>query len=280
MSDRLLIWALGIATLAVASLVVIIAAFLLNESMGVMIQVGLGRFFSDSSWSPTMGQFNILPMIIASVLLMLGAVALASPLAVLTAVFLRFYAPTYVIEIGRRIIEVLAAMPSVVYGLWGLVVLVPIVAAWQQPGASLIAGILVLSLMIFPTVTIVIHSGLTAMPPRYLEAAQALAMSRAYMVRQIALPAVKASIAAGITLGAARAIGETMAVMMVTGNIVEVPGNLFEPVRALTSNIALEMAYALGDHRGALYISSLLLLTVVILLVLINEFIISRKLEY
>ena len=171
-------------------------------------------------------------------------------------------------------------MPSVVYGLWGLVVLVPIVAAWQQPGASLIAGILVLSLMIFPTVTIVIHSGLTAMPPRYLEAAQALAMSRAYMVRQIALPAVKASIAAGITLGAARAIGETMAVMMVTGNIVEVPGNLFEPVRALTSNIALEMAYALGDHRGALYISSLLLLTVVILLVLINEFIISRKLEY
>jgi phosphate transport system permease protein len=165
----------------------------------------------------------------------------------------------------------------VVYGLWGLVVLVPIIAEWQQPGASLLAGILVLSLMIFPTITIVVFSGLTAMPRHYIEASQALAMDRAYMVRGVVLPAIRRSIAAGITLGAARAIGETMAVMMVTGNIVAIPGNLFDPVRALTSNIALEMAYALDDHRGALYISSLLLLAVVILLVLINEFIVSHK---
>ncbi|MCU7934930.1 MAG: phosphate ABC transporter permease subunit PstC [Candidatus Thiodiazotropha sp. (ex Dulcina madagascariensis)] len=280
MTDRLLTWTLGAATLMVASLIAIIAAFLLNESLGMLNRVELGRFFTDSGWSPTMSRFNILPMIVASVLLMAGAVIVASPLAVLTAVFLRFYAPSPVIDIGRRIIEVLAAMPSVVYGLWGLVVLVPIIAAWQQPGASLMAGILVLSLMIFPTITIVVHSGLTAMPRRYIEASQALAMSRAYMVRQVVLPAVRASIAAGITLGAARAIGETMAVMMVTGNIVAVPGDLFDPVRALTSNIALEMAYALGDHRGALYISSLLLLAIVILLVLINEFIVSNKLEH
>ena len=272
MNDRLLVWILGVATFLVASLVVIISTFLVLESLDVLNRVNWLRFLTDSDWLPTLGRFNILPMIVASVLLMVGAVILAAPLAVLTAVFLRYYAVKPAAKVGRRIVEILAGIPSVVYGLWGLVVLVPIITAWRQPGASLLAGILVLSLMIFPTITIVVDAGLKAVPSALHEAAQALAMSRPYMVRKVVLPSVKSSIAAGTTLGAARAVGETMAVLMVTGNIVAVPDDLFEPVRALTSNIALEMAYALGDHRGALYVSSVLLLTVIICLVIINEF--------
>lgn len=277
MSDRWLIVVLATATLVVASLILVIVGFLLADSLGVLSRLGLAPFFADPGWHPTLGQYSVVPMIVASVLLMLGAIALAAPLAVLTAVFLNFYLPTGPAVIGRRIIEVLAGIPSVVYGLWGLVVLVPLIAAWQQPGASLIAGVFILMLMIFPTIAIVVDSGLKAVPKRYLEASQALALSRAYTIRAVVLPAAKSSIAAGSTLGAARAIGETMAVMMVTGNIVRIPGDVFEPVRALTSNIALEMAYALGDHRGALYVSSLLLLAVVALLVMINEFFDDRR---
>jgi len=266
MSDRFLILGLDSATLVVVSLVAVIAGFLLSESWDVLARVGPARFLTDTGWQPTLDHFNILPMVIVSILLMVGAIVVAAPLAVLVAVFLHFYVSPVPAAAGRRVIEVLAGIPSVVYGLWGLVVLVPIIASWRQPGASLIAGVLILALMIFPTVAIVVGGGLKAMPRCYIEAAQALAMTRSYMIRRVVLPAIRASIVTGATLGAARAIGETMVVMMVTGNIVTIPGSLFEPVRALTSNIALEMAYALGDHRGALYVSSLLLLVVVLLL--------------
>ena len=277
MSDRVLISLLGAATFFVAALIGIIALFLLRESLGVLSDVGLVRFFTDSAWLPTLGRYNILPMVVASVLLMAGAVMIAAPVAVLIAVFLRFYAHLTLAAVGHRILEVLAGLPSVVYGLWGLVVVVPIIAAWQQPGASLITGILVLAVMVFPTAAIVIDSALKSLPPEILEVSEALALSRAYRIRAVVLPSIRASIATGIILAAARAVGETMAVMMVTGNIVAIPGDMFEPVRALTANIALEMGYALGNHRGALYVSSLLLMIVVVLLVAINALFTSNR---
>lgn len=276
MNDRALIFLLVSATALVVVLVAVIGVFLFRESLGVLGNVGWQRFFTDPGWVPTMGRFNLVPMVAASLLLAGGAVLLAAPLAILSAVFLRFYAPLPMAAIGHRVVEVLAGIPSVIYGLWGLMAVVPIIAAWQQPGASLLAGMLVLAIMIFPTATIVIGSALKSLPARTVEAAHALAMSRAYMVRCVVLPSISGAIATGLALAAARAIGETMVVMMVTGNIVQIPGELFEPVRALTANIALEMAYALGDHRGALYVSSLLLMLLVTLIVLTNETFASR----
>ena len=153
-----------------------------------------------------------------------------------------------------------------VYGFWGLTTLVPLINQLHLPGASLLAGILVLTLMILPTVALTAHAALLAVPADYLRGAAALGMSRWGMIRGVALPSAKMGIVAGIILAAGRAIGETMAVLMVTGNVVQHAASLFNPIRTLAANIALEMPYAMGDHRAALFVSGLTLMLLVMML--------------
>jgi len=151
------------------------------------------------------------------------------------------------------------------------VVLVPIIGRLHPPGPSLLAGILVLFLMILPTIMLVAHASFSHIPISYIHSAMALGLGRWSMIRSVILPAAKTGLFTGILLGIARALGETMAILMVSGNVVQTPSHLFDPIRTLTANIALEMAYALDDHRSALFVSGLLLMGMVMVFVVMAE---------
>lgn len=265
---------LGLARLAagVAGLIVVwMLGFLLLESWPVLHAVGPARFFRDPQWHPAEGLFGLLPMLAGTALATAGALLLATPLGISSALFCCFYAPRGISGPYRRMIELLAGIPSVVFGLWGLVVLVPLLNRIYPPGASLLAAVLILALMVLPTLALTVESGLRALPEEQLQAAAALGLSRWTTVSRIALPAARPAVATGILLATGRALGETMAVLMVCGNVVQVPHTLFDPVRTLTANVALEMAYALRLHRSALFVSGLILAVVVVGIVLIAE---------
>lgn len=274
-ADRLLTVVLGGLAAVSGLVVVVIAVFLVWGSAPALSAIGVGRFFGDPSWHPhrdaAQGTFNLAPMLWGSVLLSAGAVTLAAPAGVVSAVFCRFYAPGVVARAYRRLLELLAGIPSVVYGFWGLVSLVPLIRRLEPPGQSLLAGILILALMILPTVALMADAALRSVPRSILDAAAALGMGRWATVAGVALPAARGGIVTGLMLAAARAVGETMAVLMVCGNVVQMPDSIFDPVRTLTANIALEMAYAADHHRAALLASGLLLMAVVALLVLAVE---------
>lgn len=223
------------------------------------------------TWSPTSGRFGLGPMLAGSALVTLGAVAFAGPTGLAAAVFARFYAPPWLAMAYGRVVLVAAALPSVVLGLWGLTALVPWLARARPPGTSLLAGALVLGLMIFPTVAVLADAALGAVPPDLQRAAEALGLSRRRLLTRVVIPAAWPGLRAAVLLAAARAAGETMAVLMVSGNVVQVPAGLFDPVRVLTANIALEMAYAMGSHRAALFASGLALTAGVAGLVLLAE---------
>ncbi len=253
----------------VAAILLLIVLFLLHESRPVLQRVEWLRFLTDASWHPAEGLFGLAPMLWATLVSSAGALLLAGTLGVASALFCRFYAPPSASRWFRRLVALLAGIPSVVFGFWGLTVLVPIIASWRPPGASLLTGILVLTLMILPTVALIADAALAAVPEIYLRGAAALGMSRSGTILGVALPAAKGGIIAGILLAAGRALGETMAVLMVSGNVVQMPHSLFDPVRTLTANIALEMAYATGEHRAALFVSGLVLTGLVILLAMV-----------
>jgi len=251
--------------------VALIAGFVLLEAWPALRSVGPVRFLSDPSWHPTHDRFGLGPMVAGSAAVTLGAVGLAAPAGVLSALFRTWYAPPALGRVYRRLIELLAGVPSVVYGFWGLVVLVPLIGRWQPPGASLLAGVLIVALMILPTVTLLADSAIGAVPDADIRAAAALGLSRPAVLRGVVLPAAAPGVMAGVLLATTRAIGETMAVLMVTGNVVQVPSSAFDPMRALTANIALEMAYAMGEHRSALFVSGFVLILGVAALVRLSE---------
>ena len=168
-------------------------------------------------------------------------------------------------------IELLAGIPSVVFGFWGLVVLVPIITAWHPPGPSLLAGILILTLMIIPTIMLAAHASISQVPTTFIHGATALGLSRWAIIWHIVLPIARIGLWTGTFLGLARALGETMAILMVCGNVVQHPSSIFDPIRTLTANIALEMAYALAHHRSVLFMSGLILMGLVISFVGIAE---------
>jgi phosphate transport system permease protein len=273
--DRLLLWTLRAAASVAAVIVVLIGVFLAVESWPALRAVGIARFLGDPSWHPpggaAAGRFNLMPIIVGSLATTIGALAIAGPLGVASAIFSVFYAPAAVALVYRRLVELLAGIPSVVYGFWGLLVLTPIVRQWQPPGQSLLAGMLILAIMILPTIALLSESGLRSVPREYFLGASALGLSRWGTIRGVALPAARGSIATALVLGTARAIGETMAVLMVSGNVVQVPDSVFDPVRTLTANIALELGYALDVHRSALFVTGLLLMIVVVILVFAGE---------
>lgn len=280
-NDALLKFVLRAFALFSAAILLLIVAFVIKESTPAISEVGASRFMTDEHWSPSGDtqpeQFQIGPMMAASLLVTAGSVMLAVPLGIGTAVFTVFHAPRSLRVLTLRIIELLAGIPSVVYGLWGLVVLVPLIASWNPPGASLLAGIIVLSIMILPTVALLTVAALEQVPLSLIRSSVALGFRPAGSLRKVILPAAKSGIATAIVLAIARAIGETMAVLMVCGNVIQMPESVFDPVRTLTANIALEMAYALDTHRSALFVSGLVLIAIVAALVLCTEAIRMRE---
>jgi phosphate transport system permease protein len=270
-ADRLLLWYLRGCALLAGGIVLLIAVFLVVESVPALRHLGLARFFTDPHWHPAEGTYNIVPMLWGTGLATLGAVLLATPLGLVSALFVCFYAPPMLARWYRRLVALLAGIPSVVYGFWGLVNVVPWIGWLHPPGPSLLAGILILALMILPTIALLADAAISSVPRAYLQGAAALGLSRWATIRGVVLPAARSGLFTAVILGTGRAIGETMAVLMVCGNVVQVPAGLFDPIRTLTANIALEMAFALGDHRSALFVSGLVLLGLVVLLVLAAE---------
>jgi phosphate transport system permease protein len=258
-TDRLADGALGALAAGAVLLLALVFGFLVHEAAPVLRHGDVSRFFESEGWFPLEQHFGILPMVWATLAVTLGAVLLAAPLGLGAAIYERFYASRTVARIFRSLVALLAGIPSVVFGLWGLTVLVPLIARWQPPGTSLLAAILVLALMILPTVAVTSSSVLSAVPQAWLRGAAALGMTRKGLILGVALPAARPGVLGGIVLATARALGETMAVLMVAGNVVQTPRSLFDPVRVLTANIALEMAYAMGEHRAALFATGLLL---------------------
>lgn len=272
-TDNLLCWLLrGIAVIA-GMIVMLIVAFLIVEALPVLYHVGLLRFFTDPSWHPAAGFYNLTPMLWGTLFAMTGSVLIATPLGILSAVFCHYYAPIALARLYRRLIELLAGIPSVVYGFWGLVVLVPLIGEIQPPGPSLLAGILILTIMVFPTIALMADASLANVPQQYVRGAAALGIPRWATVRGVVFPAAKSGLFTGVILETGRALGETMAILMVCGNVVQTPSSVFDPIRTLTANIALEMAYALGDHRAALFVSGLVLMAMIMALAVSAEWI-------
>lgn len=266
--DRLLAHTLMLAAAAASSILLLVAGFLVSEAWPALSS-GLKQFINASGWYPMEERFGLLPMLWASLLITLGAILLAAPLGLANAIALRFFLSPRPAGLLRALLALLAGIPSVVIGLWGLLTLVPLIALWQPPGASLFTATLVLALMILPTVALTSASALQSVPSAHLQGAAALGLSRWSTILRVAIPAARGGIVGGLLLAIARALGETLVVLMLAGNVVQMPKGLFDPVRALTANIALEMAYAMDMHRSALFVSGLVLVALVIVLALL-----------
>lgn len=264
--DKVLAPLLLLAGLVCTAILLLIVLFLSREAWPVLANGGWRAFVADNGWYPLEGLFGLLSMLAASLAVMLGAIALAGPVGLCCAICLQFYSPSALRTSFRLLLSLLAGMPSVVLGLWGLTVLVPLVAQWQPPGASLLAAILVLALMIVPTMALAGAAALSSVPADLISGAAALGMGVRSRILHVAVPAARRGILSGALLSMARALGETMVLLMVAGNVVQYPHGLLVPVRALTANIALEMAYATDLHRAGLFASGLLLTLLVLVL--------------
>ena len=273
-SDRLLLATLRVMAASAAVLVVLVVTYLAIGAWPAFQRIGVLRFITDAGWHPgeaSTGSFDLRAMFVGSLASALGAMLLAGPLGFLSALFVHFYAPERLRAVYRRLVELLAGIPSVVYGLWGLVALAPLIREIAPPGPSLMTGILVLTLMVVPTVAMLADAAVQAVPAGHLQAAAALRLSRLATLRAVVFPSARAGLGIAVVLGTMRAIGETMAVLMVCGNVVRMPDSLFAPVRTLTANIALELGYATDAHRSVLFASGLALMGLVLALVAAQE---------
>ncbi|ACJ31756.1 Phosphate ABC transporter, permease protein [Shewanella piezotolerans WP3] len=241
--------------------------FVFQEGLPAFKEAGIVNLVLGREWLPP-ALYGIFPMIVSTLISTAGAVVIGVPIAILTAVFLAELAPKWLADIVRPAVELLAGIPSVVYGFFGLVIIVPAIETlFNIPaGNTILAGIIVLAIMILPTVITISETSLRALPPVYKEGALALGASHIYSIFKVLVPAARSGIFTGVALGIARAIGETMAIIMVMGNAPAMPGSILEPARTLTANIAMEMSYATGIHSSALYSTGIVLLVFIVLL--------------
>ncbi len=238
----------------------LICIFLLSGAAPALRQIGLVQFLTGLQWRPGGGLYGIWPMIAGSLLVTAGALMLALPVGVLTAVFLACFCPRPLLQVFRPALDLMAGIPSVVYGLFGLAVIVPLIRdTLGGRGFSLLAACLLLGIMILPTVCTVSETAIGAVPRGQYEGALALGATPEQSALRVVLPAARCGIFAGVVLAAGRAMGEAMAVVMVAGNQPLVPRRLTDGVRTLTANIVMEMGYAADLHRGALIASAAVL---------------------
>ena len=260
--------------------VLFISIYLIVSGLPAIREIGLVDFLFGTEWASTAAEpkFGILPFILTSIYGTAGAIVLGVPVGFMTAVFLAKVAPPRLASLVRPAVDLLAGIPSVVYGLIGMMVLVPAVrVAFHLPdGASLFCAILVLAVMILPSIISVSETALKAVPKEYEEASLALGATHIETVFRVSLPAASSGIAAPIVLGTGRAIGEAMAVIMVAGNVANMPG-LFQSVRFLTTAVSSEMAYASGLQRQALFSIALVLFLFIMLINIVLNTLLKRK---
>ena len=268
---------LFLALSSIGSLVTI-TVFIFWEGIPLIASAGLKNFLLSSHWAPTRGHFGILAMIISSVFVTLGALILGVPLGLACAITLAEFAPERVKILLKPTLELLAGIPSVVYGFLGVVWLVPLIRDYLGgPGLSLLAGSVILGIMILPTVISISIDALSAVPDLYRDGSIALGATNWQTVHRVVLPAASSGIITAIILGMGRAIGETMAVIMVAGNALKIPTSVLDPVRTLTANIALELGYASGRHREALFATGIVLFVIIMILNLTASAITRRR---
>lgn len=258
----------GLLLLALSSIAILasITFFILREGAPLIYKVGLANFFS-TDWHPTAGRYGIALMIVGSAVVTAGALTLGVPLGIACAIVLGEMAPPRARQFLKPAIEILAGIPSVVYGFMGIVVVLPFIRRHLGgPGASGLAGAVILGIMILPTVIAISLDALQAVPRSYREGSLALGATQWQTIWRVVLPGARSGIVAAVILGMGRAVGETMAVVMVTGNAVQLPHSPLDPVRTLTANLALEMGYAAGDHRSALFATGIVLFLVIVVL--------------
>ncbi|WP_352419220.1 phosphate ABC transporter permease subunit PstC [Proteiniborus sp.] len=247
--------------------VAIITIYIFAKGIPAIITIGLGDFVLGTVWKPMQDIFGIFPMIIGSILATIGAIVIGVPIGVLTAVFLAEIAPRRIAKIVQPAVELLAGIPSVVYGFFGLVVIVPMISNYLGgPGNSLLAVNIMLGIMILPTIVNISVTSIRAVPSEYKEASLGIGASHIQTIFKVILPAARSGILTGIVLGIGRAIGETMAVILVAGNTPAVPGSILAPIRTLTANIAMEMSYAFGLHQDALFATGVILFAFIMIL--------------
>jgi len=249
--------------------VALICLFLFINGIPAMTKIGIFDFLMGTTWKPnnTPPSFGILPMILGSIYVTAGAAVIGVPIGILTAVFMAHYCPPKLYRILKPAINLLAGIPSIVYGFFGLVVIVPFIRdTFGGAGSSMLAASILLGIMILPTIVGISESAIRAIPQSYYEGALALGASHERSIFFVILPAAKSGIMAAIVLGIGRAIGETMAVIMVAGNQARMPAGLLKGVRTLTANIIIEMGYAAELHREALIATGVVLFVFILII--------------
>lgn len=258
--------------------VALICIFLFANGLPAMKEIGFIDFLSGKKWKPGMDTFGIYPMILGSIYVTAGAIIIGVPAGVLTAIFLTKFCPPRLCKIFKTIIDLMAGVPSVVYGFWGMVVLVPFVKnTFGGNGNCILTASILLGIMILPTIISVSEASLQAVPKTYYEGALALGATKEQSVFFIVLPAAKSGITAGIILGIGRAIGETMAVVMVAGNQARMPNGILRGIRTLTANIVIEMGYAADLHRDALIATGVVLFIFIMVINLLFSILKSKR---
>lgn len=267
-----------IAACASVLAVALICIFLFANGIPAMKEIGFGNFLTGEIWKPKNEIFGIFPMIVGSLYVTAGAVIFGVPVGILTAVFMAFYCPKKIYKPLKTATELLSGIPSVVYGFFGLVVLVPAVREMSRTlkemgilrqggnGSSILTASLLLGMMILPTIIGLTESSLRAVPEQYYEGAVALGATHERAIFLVLIPAAKSGVIAAIVLGIGRAVGETMAVIMVAGNQARMPSGIFKGIRTLTANIVIEMGYAAGLHREALIATGVVLFVFILMI--------------
>lgn len=263
--------------------VVLICLFLFANGIPAMKEIGLLNFLTGAKWKPGNDIYGILPMILGSIYITAGAVAIGVPVGLLTAIFMAFYCPKKLYGLLKPCTELLAGIPSIVYGFFGMVVIVPCIRTAAAlfgadiSGSSILAASVLLGIMILPTVIGVSEAALRAVPSAYYEGAVAMGARHERAIFTVMLPAAKSGVLAGVVLGIGRAIGETMAVIMVAGNQPRLTGNMLKGIRTMTANIVIEMGYATGLHREALIATGVVLFVFILIINLTFSILKRRK---
>ena len=257
--------------------VALICIFLFANGLPAIAKVGPLKFLLGTDWTPLSNEYGIFPMIVGSIYVTAGAIVIGVPIGILCAIFMAEFCPRRLYKILKPAIELMAGIPSIVYGFFGLVVIVPIMQdLFGGSSKSVLTASILLGIMILPTIIGVAESAIRAVPRSYYEGALALGATHERSVFKTVVPAAKSGITAGVILGIGRAIGETMAVMMVAGNQPVVPDSIFSGVRTLTTNIVMEMGYAQDLHREVL-LATAVVLFLFILIINLTFSLIKRK---
>ena len=247
--------------------VALICVFLFANGVPAMKEIGFADFLLGTEWRPGNDIYGIFPMILGSIYVTAGAIIIGVPIGLLTAVFMARYCPAGIYKIVKPAVELLAGIPSVVYGFFGMVVIVPFVrSSIGGNGSSILSASILLGMMILPTIISQSEASIRAVPDSYYEGSLALGATHERSVFCAILPAAKSGILAGVILGIGRAIGETMAVIMVAGNQARMPQGILQGIRTLTANIVIEMGYAEGLHREALIATGVVLFAFILII--------------